>query len=274
MGKKPEYTSNTIVDLGATLMGHLVTDRSLSIHGNFKGDLQVTDTVFIDSKGLVSANVTAGRVVVQGVIIGNICAEQVIIRSSGKVWGDIHAQAIYVEAGGLLRGQVIISQESESKSCTRAFETQDNFDISPLQPLADDDLTYSSIQAKTNIQESLCKNNSNGKLAHTITQQHTIQQNNDQNRADKIQSTNTQSTVQLDEKEKVETVFQQADLETIQDKDEMEKQERAYTAYCLICRTHRHIKGAHQVNLSNGRRVIKGHCTVCGIHFLEQLDFN
>ena len=120
-------------------------------------------------------------------------------------------------------------------------------------------------------------------MYHAPLEQHTVQQNDVLAEPDETQSVSTQlaadletarlqttqPNTQLVEEEKVETTPPQADLET--DQDQIEEQQQMYTAYCLICRTHRHIEGAHQVTLANGRCVVKGHCAVCGIRFLEQL---
>lgn len=146
MGKERRHTPDTTVGPQAALIGHMDTDQPLRIYGIFEGDLKVTNTVFIDKEGLVNANVTADHVIVQGVVIGNVCAERVEIRASGKVWGNVCAQSFCVESGGFIRGQVIISHQTEHQLNTRFLESLADPIVPPLQPLYDDDLDHLSAE--------------------------------------------------------------------------------------------------------------------------------
>jgi hypothetical protein len=38
----------------------------------------------------------------------------------------------------------------------------------------------------------------------------------------------------------------------------------AETAYCLKCKTKREMKDVEPVTMKNGRKALKGKCTVCG----------
>ena len=51
-------------------------------------------------------NVRAANVIVAGAVKGNITAQKVEIRSSGRVWGDIITTAFATEEGAFLRGQI------------------------------------------------------------------------------------------------------------------------------------------------------------------------
>ncbi|MEN9935165.1 MAG: hypothetical protein RLZZ387_1744 [Chloroflexota bacterium] len=41
-------------------------------------------------------------------------------------------------------------------------------------------------------------------------------------------------------------------------------QETAQEAYCVKCKTKREINDAHEETLENGRRALRGVCSVCG----------
>jgi cytoskeletal protein CcmA (bactofilin family) len=45
-------------------------------------------------------------VIVAGAVKGNVSAQKVEIRSSGRVWGDIVTAAFATEEGAFLRGQI------------------------------------------------------------------------------------------------------------------------------------------------------------------------
>ena len=272
---------DTIVDMRSILIGRLNTDQSLYVHGVFEGDLQVTNTVFIDRDGQVSADVTAEHVVVQGTVVGNICAEQVVIYASGKVWGDVCAKTLYVEAGGFLRGKVIVPSESEPKLFSQSSESYDDLGFSP-QPLPDDDLV---VELEVAARNSPPGDDLTDQLAHVIIEQHAPQQSDIGSELDQVQVISdqfatdmkvaqsqvqvAQPDTQLVEKE-IEIALLPADPDT--DQDEVEPQSQVYTAYCLVCRAYRRIEGARQVTLPNGHLAIKGRCAVCDIRFLEPLD--
>ena len=48
----------------------------------------------------------ATSVIVAGAVKGNISAQKVEIRASGRVWGDIVTTAFATEEGAFLRGQI------------------------------------------------------------------------------------------------------------------------------------------------------------------------
>ena len=77
------------------------------IRGIFEGELCTTGAVTVEAEGLVSARVTAERVVVHGAIIGSICAHCVEVGADGKVWGFVHTRRLSIERGGFIRGQII-----------------------------------------------------------------------------------------------------------------------------------------------------------------------
>ena len=53
---------------------------------------------------MVAGNIVAPRVVVAGMLYGHVVTGEATVRSKGQVWGDIHACAVQVEAGGVVHG--------------------------------------------------------------------------------------------------------------------------------------------------------------------------
>jgi cytoskeletal protein CcmA (bactofilin family) len=51
-------------------------------------------------------NVVANTVIVAGAVRGNIFAEKLEIRSTGRVWGDVVTASFSTEEGAFLRGQI------------------------------------------------------------------------------------------------------------------------------------------------------------------------
>lgn len=51
----------------------------------------------------------------------------------------------------------------------------------------------------------------------------------------------------------------------------MTQHEQAQEAYCVKCKTKREIKDGHVETLDNGRRALKGQCSVCGTNLTRFL---
>jgi cytoskeletal protein CcmA (bactofilin family) len=79
----------------------------LRIEGAFDGDIALRGTVVIGEGGRVTCEqIRANTVIVAGMVKGNITAEKVEIRSTGRVWGDVVTAAFATEEGAFLRGQI------------------------------------------------------------------------------------------------------------------------------------------------------------------------
>jgi cytoskeletal protein CcmA (bactofilin family) len=50
-------------------------------------------------------------VIIAGAVRGNITAEKVEIRSTGRVWGDVVTAAFATEEGAFLRGQIQMEEK-------------------------------------------------------------------------------------------------------------------------------------------------------------------
>lgn len=93
------------IDEGCEIEGTYTFSGTVMLNGRFKGEIQSTDTLIIGEKGLVSANIHAGAVLVQGEVVGNVLAsERIELRGSARVFGDIEAPIVIVEEGVIFEG--------------------------------------------------------------------------------------------------------------------------------------------------------------------------
>jgi cytoskeletal protein CcmA (bactofilin family) len=84
------------------------------IEGTFEGDMAIRGLVVVGETGKVSCeHLRANTVVVAGAVKGNITAEKLEIRSTGRVWGDVTTVAFATEEGSFLRGQVRMEERVE-----------------------------------------------------------------------------------------------------------------------------------------------------------------
>lgn len=85
--------------------GDLSADGAFRIDGWVEGSVESRSSVVIGESGAVRGNVRGTDVVVAGKILGNvICSGHLEILATGKIEGDIDAQSVRIETGGVFRG--------------------------------------------------------------------------------------------------------------------------------------------------------------------------
>jgi len=84
------------------------------IEGTYEGEISLRGLVVIGETGRVTCtNLRANTVIVAGAVRGNITAEKLEIRSTGRVWGDVVTGAFSTEEGAFLRGQIRMEERVE-----------------------------------------------------------------------------------------------------------------------------------------------------------------
>lgn len=93
IGKTTEFT------------GEIRSKGTLRIDGKIDGNLKV-DILFVGEKALIKGNIEAKKVIVGGVIEGNLKATDTVeVRQKGKVNGDIVTSKLVVQEGGVINGR-------------------------------------------------------------------------------------------------------------------------------------------------------------------------
>lgn len=96
----------TVIGASVTVKGTLVAQGSMRIDGVVEGDIQAKGNVIVGEGAKVVANIVASHVSVAGMVKGNISAAgRLEITAKGRVWGDIIAQSLAVDEGGVLSGR-------------------------------------------------------------------------------------------------------------------------------------------------------------------------
>ena len=122
-GNKDQIT--TLVGEGASFEG-FITTSSARIDGSFKGEAKLYGSLIIGEKGLVG-DVSSPKVIVYGKIEGKVKANNLDIKETGIVEGDITVQTLTIDSGGTFNGSSTMkhsdhSKESESKAEVASFQ--------------------------------------------------------------------------------------------------------------------------------------------------------
>lgn len=110
----PTERVTSVLGPGINWKGSLRGSGGVRIEGAFEGEIAVRGLVVVGETGRVTCpELRANTVVVAGAVRGNIIAEKLEIRSTGRVWGDVTTVAFSTEEGAFLRGQVRMEDQVE-----------------------------------------------------------------------------------------------------------------------------------------------------------------
>ncbi len=102
----------SVLGPGINWRGNLRGAGGIRIEGTFEGEIQIRGMVVVGETGRVTCmNLRANTVVIAGTVRGNITAERLEIRSTGRVWGDVSVVGFSTEEGAFLRGQVRMEEK-------------------------------------------------------------------------------------------------------------------------------------------------------------------
>jgi cytoskeletal protein CcmA (bactofilin family) len=106
-----------VIGPGVVWKGKLSGKGGVRIEGALDGDINLQGLLVVGETGRVTCEtLRANVVVVAGAVRGDITAEKIEIRSSGRVWGNVVTAAFSTEEGAFLRGQVTMEEQVKIKS--------------------------------------------------------------------------------------------------------------------------------------------------------------
>lgn len=107
-----EQRITSVLGNGVVWNGQLAGSGGVRIEGVFEGEIALRGVLVVGETGRVTCkNLRAHLVVVAGVVNGDITAEKVEIRRTGKVWGNVATVSFATEEGAFLRGQIRMEEQ-------------------------------------------------------------------------------------------------------------------------------------------------------------------
>jgi cytoskeletal protein CcmA (bactofilin family) len=104
----------SVLGAGVNWKGNLSGSGGVRIEGAFEGDINLRGLLVVGETGRVTCeNLRANLVIIAGAVRGDITAEKVEIRATGRVWGNVVTAAFATEEGAFLRGQIRMEEHVE-----------------------------------------------------------------------------------------------------------------------------------------------------------------
>jgi len=123
----PVERVTSVLGPGINWDGNLRGSGGVRIEGTLEGEIAIRGLVVIGETGRVTCqSLQANTIIVAGAVKGNITAEKLEIRSTGRVWGDVVTGAFSTEEGAFLRGQIRMEEQVELN-----LETPENTPVNP-----------------------------------------------------------------------------------------------------------------------------------------------
>lgn len=111
----------SVLSAGINWTGNLGGSGGVRIEGTFEGDIAMRGLLVVGETGRVTCQtMRANTVIIAGTVKGDITAERLEIRSTGKVWGNVVTVSFSTEEGAFLRGQITMEDKVDIASIPTA----------------------------------------------------------------------------------------------------------------------------------------------------------
>lgn len=112
LDKQPSGMMFNALTAGSKITGNIVADSDFRIDGTIEGDLQSSGKVVIGESGHVKGTIVCENAEILGLMEGKItCRQQLSLRASGKIHGEVQTKTLIVEPGAQFNGSCSMSGE-------------------------------------------------------------------------------------------------------------------------------------------------------------------
>ncbi len=109
----------TVLGTDAVFKGELQFEKGVRLLGKFEGEITTKGQLLIADGAMLTGNVKAGNIRVDGNVKGNLNAgEKVQLTGSARVEGDLQASRLEVAEGAVLVGRCMVGVNGQGKQVT------------------------------------------------------------------------------------------------------------------------------------------------------------
>lgn len=123
---QPSVGFETVVGANCTLEGSLKSISNVRLDGTFTGTLEITGNVLVGETAKINAHINGRNISIAGAVRGNVSGRKVQILRTGRVWGDISAQALTTEEGAFIDGKITMMGHEANKPVPTSTSSEEN----------------------------------------------------------------------------------------------------------------------------------------------------
>ncbi len=108
----PQSSIDSLIGAGTRIEGNVIFSGGLRVDGDVRGNIRSENgqdgTLVISEKATVEGEVTVGHVVINGTVIGPVCAaESLELLPCARVTGDVEYHQIEMQQGAVIQGRMV-----------------------------------------------------------------------------------------------------------------------------------------------------------------------
>jgi cytoskeletal protein CcmA (bactofilin family) len=102
----------TVIGTNCVIEGNLSSSGNVRIDGTFTGTLDISGNVLVGETAKINADIDARNISIAGAVRGNVAGNRVQLLRTGRIWGDINANALTTEEGAFIDGKITMKGHS------------------------------------------------------------------------------------------------------------------------------------------------------------------
>ena len=112
--KIDDISINTIIGKGSSITGDMHINGFVRLDGDINGSLETDGNVIVGDSSRIKGNVKSKSVIVGGIVVGNIIAQDSVkLLSGAAVLGDIISRKVQIEDKVIFHGHCISIKDEE-----------------------------------------------------------------------------------------------------------------------------------------------------------------
>lgn len=102
-----EGNLNAFLDQGSSFEGKLTFKGSVRIDGEFRGEVQSSDLLYVGESGQIEGTIRVGEAIVSGRVTGHLVAERRLqLHATAQIDGEISTAKLVVDEGARVDGRI------------------------------------------------------------------------------------------------------------------------------------------------------------------------
>ena len=119
-GNEGKHSVTTVIAQGCSVNGNIRLSGDIQVDGYVEGKIVCDRSLIISASGRIKGEVTADKIIINGLFDGECFANSVEILPQGKAHGTIHCDDLSIERGGSFLGKTLPTSSEDVVSLPKS----------------------------------------------------------------------------------------------------------------------------------------------------------